>query len=146
MFGPFSISCRNFFTSLILTTREIPLEYKLMTCLSKAFPVFSPFLYSSRCLYSVYVLLIVSSLPLSTFCCVHLLPNYYALPLLMTPLKHSRFLCCSMPSFGVSTISPQKSSSFNMFLTSAIIFFVCPNRHHIKNHFKYKGNVNKTLL
>ena len=64
-----------------------------------AFPVFSPFLFSSHCLYAAYVLVIVLSLALSNFSCVHLLPDKYTLHLLMTLFKHSRFLCCSMPSF-----------------------------------------------
>ena len=93
MVGSSLISCCNFLTSLMLTTQEILVECKLMTCLPKAFPVFSPFSFSSHCLYSAYVLLIVSSLALSSFSCVHLLPNKYALPLLMTLFKHSRFLC-----------------------------------------------------
>ena len=46
-----------------------------MTCLPKAFPVFSPFSFMSRCLYSAYVLLIISLLALSTLLCVHLCPN-----------------------------------------------------------------------
>ena len=146
MIGSFSISCSNFLTSLILTTREIPVEYKLMTCLHRTFPVFSLFLFNSRCLYSAYVLLIVSSLAFSTFSCVHLLPNKYACPLLVTLFKHSRFLYCSMPSFCVSTISQKKSSLFNMFSTSAIIFIRCLNRHHMTNNIRYKGNINNTSV
>ena len=96
----------NFFTSLILSYREKPVEYKLIRCLPKAFPVFSPFSFSSRCLYSAYFLLIVSSLALSTLSCVHF-PNKYLLPLSMTLFKHFRFLCSSMLSFGVSTITPK---------------------------------------
>ena len=91
----------NFLTSVILTNREIPLEYNLMMCLSNAFAVFSPFLFSLRCLYSVYVLLTISSLALSTFSCVHLLPNKCNLPLSMRSMrlfKHSHFLCCAVPS------------------------------------------------
>ena len=97
MIGSFSISSCNFLTSLILVTREILVEYKLITCLPKAFPVFSPFSFSSFCLYSAYVLLIVSSLTLSPFSRVHLLPNKYALPLLITLFSFSRFLHCSIP-------------------------------------------------
>ena len=146
MIGSFSISCSNFLTSLILTTREIPVEYKLMTCLPRIFPASSPFSFSSRCLYSAYVLLIVSSLAFSTFSCVYLLPNKYAWPLLMTLFKHFRFLYCSMPSFCVSTISPKKSSSFNMFSTYGIIFIRCLNRHHMTNNIRYKGNINNTSV
>ena len=142
MFGSFSISCCNFLTSLILTTPEIPVEYNLMTCLPKAFPIFSPFLFSSPCLYLAYVLFIVSLFALSTFSSVHLCPNKYALPLVVTLFKHSYFLFCSMPSFGVSTISPKKASSFNIFSTLAIIFIRCRNHHHTKNNIRYKGNVN----
>ena len=112
-----------------------------MTCLPKAFPVFSPF-----SPFSVYVLLIVLSLALSTYSCVHLLPNKYALPLLMTLFKHSRFLCCSMPSFSVSTVSRKNSSSFNIFSTSAIIFIRCLNRHQMRNNIRYKGNINSTSV
>ena len=146
MIGSFSISYCNFLTSPILTTREIPVEYKLMTCLPKAFPVFSPFSFSSGCLYSIYVLLIVSSLALSSFSCVHLLPNKYGLPLLMTRHKHSRFLCCSMSSFGVSKVSLKKSPSFNMFSTSAIAFITCQNNHHMRNNIRYKGNISNTSV
>ena len=144
MIGSFSISYCNFLTSLILATQEILGEYKLMSCLPKAFPVFSSFSFSSCCLYSAYVLLIVSLLALSTYSCVPLRPNKYTLPLLMTLFKHSRFLCCSMPSFGVSTLYPKKSSSFNMFSTSAIIFITGRNRHHI--NIRYKGNINNTSV
>ena len=125
MIGPFSMSCCNFLTSLILTTSEIPVEYKLMTCLPMNFPVFSAFSFSSCCLYSTCVLLMVSSLAFSSFSFVYLSPNKYSLPLPMTLFKHSRFLCRPMPSFGVSTVSPKKSSSFNMFPTSAIAFITC---------------------
>ena len=65
---------------------------------------FSPYSFTSRCLYSAYVLLIISSRALSTFSCVNLCPN---LPLSMRLFKHSHFLCCSVPSFGVSTVSPK---------------------------------------
>ena len=107
MIWSFSISCSNFLTSLILSHLEMLVEYKLTTCFPKALLVFSPFSFSSRCLYSAYFLLIVSSLALTTLSCVHF-PNKCPLPLSVTPFKHSCFLCCSVPSFGVSTIS-QKS-------------------------------------
>ena len=123
MIRSFSISCCNFLTALILSHRETPAEYKLMKCLPKAFPVFSLFSFSSFCLYSAYVLLIVSSLTLSTFSCVHLLPNKYVWPLLITPFNSSRFLCCSMPSFGVSTVSPKKSSSFKCLQHQSLLLF-----------------------
>ena len=64
----------------------------------------------------------------------------------MTPLKHSRFLYCSMPSFGVSALSPKKSSSFNIFSTSLIIFITCRNRNHMRNNIRYKGSVNNTSV
>ena len=115
MIGLSLISCHNFLTSLILTNREMPVEYRLMTCLPNASAVFSHFSFNSRCLYPAYVLLIVSSLALSTLFCVHLLPNKSALPLSIALFNSSRFLCCSMLSFGVSTISPKNSSSFNIF-------------------------------
>ena len=140
------MSCCNFSTSFILTTREFPVEYKLNTCLPNASPVFSPFSFSSHCLYWVYVLLIVPSLALSTFSCVHLLPNKYVLLLLMTLFKHPRFLCCSIPSFVVSTTPPKKSSSFSIFSTSAIAFITCRNRYQMRNSIRYKGNINSTSV
>ena len=124
----------------------MPVEYKLMTCLPKAFPVFSPFSFSSRCLYSAYVLLMISSLALSTLSCVNLCPNKCALPMLMMFFTHSCFLCRSILSFGVSTMSPKNSLSFNMSPTSAIIFIKCRNRHHMKNNIRYKGNINNTSV
>ena len=82
MIGSFPISCCNFLTFLILTTQEIPVECKLITCLPKAFPVLSPLSFSSRCLYSAYVFLMVSSLALSLldlltylFLCIYSLVN-----------------------------------------------------------------------
>ena len=122
------MSWHNFLTSLILAHREIPVEHKLMTCLPKAFPLYSPFSFSSRCLYQAYVLFMTSSLALPTLPCVHLCPN---LPLFKRPFKYSRFLCCSMPSFGVSTISLKKSS-FNISSTSTLIFIKRRNRQHMK--------------
>ena len=119
MIGSFSMSCRNFLTSLILSHREIPVEYRLTTCLPRAFPVFSPFSFSSRCLYSAYILLIISSLALSTLLCVHLCPN---LPLSMTLFNSSRFLCCSILYSGIST-------TFNTPSTLAIIFIKCHNQY-----------------
>ena len=120
MIGSVSMFPRNFLTSLILSYREIPVEYKLMTCLPKAFPVFSPFRFSSRCLYSAYVLLIISSLAFSTLPCVHLCPNKCALLLSMTLFNSSFFFCFSVPSFGVSTTSPKKSLSFNILQHQAL--------------------------
>ena len=120
MIGSVSMFRRNFLTSLILSYREIPVEYKLMTCLPKAFPVFSPFRFSSRCLYSAYVLLIISSLAFSTLPCVHLCPNKCALLLSMTLFNSSFFFYFSVPSFGVSTTSPKKSLSFNILQHQAL--------------------------
>ena len=88
----------------------------------------------------------VSSLALSTFACVYLPPNKYALLLPMALYKHSHFLYWPMPSFGVSTVSPKKSSSFNMFSTSVIAFIRCLNRHQMRNNARYKGNVNNTSV
>ena len=122
------MSWHNFLTTLILTHQEIPVEHKLMTCLSKTFPLYSPFSFSSRCLSSAYVLFMTSSLALPTLPCVHLCPN---LPFFKRPLKYSCFLCCSMPSFGVSTISLKKSS-FNISSTSTLIFIKRRNRQHMK--------------
>ena len=67
MIGSFSISWRNFLTSVILSHWGMPVEYKWITCLPKVFPVFSPFSFSSRCFYSAYVLLTLSALALPTF-------------------------------------------------------------------------------
>ena len=144
MIGSFSISCCKFLTSLILSHQEVLVEYRLMTCLPKAFPVFSPFSFSSRCLYSAYVLLIILSRALSTLPCVHLCPNKWALPLSMTLFNSSLFLCCTMPSFGVSTTSLK--NSFNMAPTPAIIFIKCQSPHHMKNNIRYKGNANNTSV
>ena len=62
----------------------------------------------------------------------------------MTLFKHSHFLYCSMPSFGVSTISLKKPSSFNIFPTSAIAFIIYRNLHHMKNNIRYNGDTNST--
>ena len=51
-----------------------------------------------------------------------------------------------MPSFGVSTTSPKKSSSFNMSPTSAIIFIKCRNRHRMKKNIRYKDYINSTSV
>ena len=146
MIRSFSGFCCYFLTSLILSTEEIPVEYKLMTCLPKTFSVFSPFTFSSRYLYSAYLLLIVSSLALPTFSLIHLSPNKYVLPLSMTLFKLSRFLCCSMPSYCVSIISPKNSPLFNIFSTSAIVFTAWQSRHHMRNNVRYKGNINNTSI
>ena len=118
----------------------MPIEYKFITSLLKTFLVFSPFSFSSRCLYSAYVLFI-TSLALSTHSCAHLCPNF---PLSMILFNSSHFLCCSVPFFGVSRISPKNSSSFNMSPTSAIIFIKHRNRYQMINNIRYKGNTNNT--
>ena len=51
-----------------------------------------------------------------------------------------------MPSFGVSTISPKNSSSFNIFSTSGITFIKCRNCHQMKNNIRYNGNINNTSV
>ena len=112
----------------------MPVEYKLITCLPKAFSVCSAFLFSSRYLYSAYVLLIILSLPLSTLSCVHLCPN---LTVSMTLFNSSRFLCCSIPSFGLSTCLRK---------TLTIFFIKCWNLHHMKNNITYRGNTNNTSV
>ena len=104
-----------------------------MTCLPKGFLVFSPFSFSSCVLYSAYVLLIISSLSLSTLLCVHLCPS---LPLSEASFNSSRFLCCSMPSLGVSTTSINTSSSL------AIMFIKCRNQYQMKNNTRCKENTN----
>ena len=40
----------------------------------------------------------------------------------------------------------QKPSLFHILSTSAIAFIKCRNRHHIKNHIKYKANINNTSI
>ena len=137
MIGLFSISCRNFWASLILTTREILVKYKLITCLPKTFPVSSPFSFCSRCLYSTYFLLMVSLLALSTFYFVHL-------PLTNTP-GHCLWHSLSIVVFYAVQCVPlvyqqylQKSChcltavAFIMFTTLAIAFVTCRNRHHMR--------------
>ena len=135
------MSC-NFLTSLILSHREIPVEYRLMTCLPKALPVFSTFSFSSRCLYLAYVLLIISSFALSTVLCVHLCPSQ---PLSMILFNSSRFLCCSVASFSVLTTS-LKNSLFNTSPTLAIIFIKRRNCQHMKNDIRYKGTNNTSVI
>ena len=143
MIGSFSVS-----SCIILTTWEIPVENKLMACLPKTFPVFSPFSFSSRCLYSAYVLLIVFFcwLYLHFLCPFFLPPNKYALRLLTAPLKHSHFLCCLIHSFAVSTVSPKNSWLFSILSASVIIFLTCQNRHHMTNNTRCKGNINHTFV
>ena len=51
-----------------------------------------------------------------------------------------------MPSIGVSTTSPKKSSSFNMSPTPAINFIKCRNHHHMMNNIRYKDNINDTSV
>ena len=64
----------------------------------------------------------------------------------LTSFKHPRFLCYSMPSFGVSTISPKKSSLSNISPTSVITFIKGWNHHLTKNNIRYKGNANNTSV
>ena len=66
--------------------------------------------------------------------------------MLMMFFKHSRFLRRSMLSFGVSTMSPKNSLSFNMSPKSAIIFIKCWSCHHMKNSIRYKGKINNTSV
>ena len=102
-------------------------EYTLITCFPKALPVFSPFSFNSHCLYSAYISLAVSLLPLSTLSCVpcFLPPSKYSFHVLITPFRHSRSLCCSTPSFSVSAVSPKISALLNTLSTFAIIFITC---------------------
>ena len=134
------ISCCNSFTSLILTTWEIPVKYIPIACLPRTFPVFPPFLFSFRCLHLAYVLLIVSLLASSILSCVHcFLPSSkYTLPLLVAPFNYSSFLCGSTTSFVLSTVYAKNSSLFNIFSAFAIIFITDQNCHHIA----YRGNIN----
>ena len=59
--------------------------------------------------------------------------------------SHSRFLCCSIPSFGVSAVSPKISLLFNIFSMSAIVFITCQNRHQMANHIRHEGDINNTF-
>ena len=90
--GSFSISCYSCFKSLILITWEILVEYRLITCLPEAFPVFSPFSLRSSCF-----LRFMNSFVTVHFC---LPPSKNPLPLLIALFKHSRLLCCSTLSFA----------------------------------------------
>ena len=110
MIGSLSISCCNLCTSLIWTTWDTPVKYILITSLPKAFPVFSPFKFSSCWSYSAYPLLMVLLLALSTFSCVHyfLSLSKYISPLPITPFTHPCFFCCPISFCSVSTVSSKK--------------------------------------
>ena len=91
--------------------------------------------------FNQFTLLVFGVLLVNSFiaCFAHL-----NLPLSMALFKHPHFLCCSMPSFGVSTTSPKNSSSFNVSpLYIAIIFITYRNRQHLKNN---KGNTNNSSV
>ena len=146
MIGSFSISCCNFLASLTLTTQEIPVEDKLMTCLPKGlFSFFTLLIQFTLLVFGVhFVYSFVAGF--TTLSCVHCFLPSSTLPLLIALFKHSRFLCCSTPSFGVLTVSPKNSSSFNIFSTSLIIFITCRNRNHMRNNVRCKGNMNNTSV
>lgn len=74
------------------------------------------------------------------FCCFFLHPA--TLTLLITSFKNFRFLCCSLPSVGDSTVSTMNSPSFNIFSTSINSFITIQNYHHITNNMIYSGNIN----
>ena len=63
----------------------------------------------------------------------------------MTLFKYSRFLCYSIPSFGVSAISPKKSSS-NISPTSVIAFVTGWSCYQMKSNIRCKGNTNSTSV
>ena len=111
--GSFSMSLRNFLTSLILTHREF------------FFSIFTFFVQFTLSVCSIihFVNNFISSLVHPFMCPLCNLPFSVAL------FKHSRFLCCSVASFGVSATSP-KNSSCNIFSTSTIFFIKCRNRQH----------------
>ena len=79
--------------------------------------------------------------------CLLFYVSIYALayPCLWYSFNSSCFLCCSVASFGVSTIS-LKNSLFNMSSVSAIVFIKCWNCQHMKNNISYKGNTNNTSV
>ena len=120
MIGSLSISCCNLCTSLIWTTWDTPVKYILITRLPKAFPVFSPFKFSSCWSYSAYPLLMVLLLALSTFSCVHyfLSLSKYISPLPITPFTHPCFFCCPISFCSVSMVSSE-----NFFYLTRIISF-----------------------
>ena len=64
----------------------------------------------------------------------------------MILFNSSRFLCCSVAFFGVSTTSPKNPSLFSISPTIVIIFIKCRNRQHMKNNIRYKGNTNHTSI
>ena len=146
MIRSLSMSRPKLLTSPILSHQEMPVKCRLMACFPNAFAVLSPFSFSSGCLYSAYVLLMVLLLALSTLSCVHLFLNQCALPLSRTLFNSSRFLCCSIPTFGVSTTSPKNSSLFNMSPTSAIIFIIRQNHHHMKSSTRYLFNNTSVII
>ena len=128
-----SISCCNFFTLLILISWEIPVKYRLITYLPKVFLVFPPFLFSSRCFYSAYTVLIVLSLVLLSLLCAHYLCrliNMFSLQLLF-PLSISVYYADAHASrqvhqhtLSVYQKTPHRSVYFS---TSDIMFITCHN-------------------
>ena len=64
------------------------------------------------------------------------------LPLLIAPFKHIRFLCCSRPYFGASTVSANNFSSFNIFFKTDKIFITDQNCYHMTNNMTYMGIIN----
>lgn len=63
----FLIFCCTLFTSLILTTWEIPVQYRPATCFPRVFPI--PFSFTSLSLYSTHALLMTILLALSILSC-----------------------------------------------------------------------------
>ena len=137
----FCSSLSNTWISLRLTSSDLLLPLETFNKEDILFLI----IFESKyfCIRSIrYVLLIIASVALSTLLYVHLCPN---LPLSMILFNYSRFLCCSIPSFGVSATSPKNSSSFNISPTLAIIFIKRRNRQHMKNNTRYKGTNNNIL-
>ena len=120
----------------------MPVEYNLMTCFPKVFPVFSPFSLNSRCLYSVYALFITSSLALSTLSCVHLPKEclWHSLILLALILTLVYVTQCVPLVYQQHNLKTHHRLIY--LSTPAIIFMKCRNCQHMKNNIRYKGNIN----
>ena len=105
-------------------------EYKLITCLPKAFPFITSFSFSSR----------------STFSCAHwFLPPVICLCL----LRYLNILVSSTdqhPCLVYQQYLQKKSSLFQTFLTLAIAFIKCLNCYHMRNNARYNGNINSTSI
>ena len=116
------------------------LEQRLITWLPKVFLVFSPFLFSSCCLYSAYTLLMVTSQALSAlsyvYCFYHLV-NILLLCLL-NPFNILFFYTAKHPLLRYQWYLQRTyhCSTFD------IIFITYQNRREMTNNMTNKGNNN----